>query len=445
MSPNRRPAKRTRKAAAFYLLFVIYSSLLPLDFHPYPLASAWYQFAMIEYVPLRPEYRADWIANIALYIPFAYLTCLTFGRKRGASRLLTSVSAVLACGIVAVAIEFLQQFFPPRTVSQNDIVAELLGAALGSASWLVGQPKLQHVWTRVRGGGMPAIKAALVFYLVAYVTVSLFPYDLLLSSEEFASKLAADQGPTAHRCTESSICVASLLAELLAVIPIGVLFGMLQRRTAIRTYGSAFCLGAVLGIVIESSKLVMFSGIAEASSVLTRAFGIVGGVLGYRCRYWIAGTRRYPVLVLSTAMFCYIIVVVWANGLFTSLWLGTRRATAAFAAIHWLPFYYHYYTTESAALANILMVTAVYAPIGTAFWLVYGEEARAPRRVGLYAAGICAALMAALIETGKLFFAVDASDPTNVLIATAAAVACYLMCLQLQRWAAQESLSQSEP
>jgi hypothetical protein len=38
---------------------------------------------------------------------------------------------------------------------------------------------------------LPAIRAALVVYVSAYVAFGLFPYDFFLSANEFAAKLAA--------------------------------------------------------------------------------------------------------------------------------------------------------------------------------------------------------------------------------------------------------------
>ena len=54
---------------------------------------------------------------------------------------------------LAVAIEFLQLFFAPRTVPLNDLLAELIGAFAGAVAWPVLEARL-HRWSHeVRAGG----------------------------------------------------------------------------------------------------------------------------------------------------------------------------------------------------------------------------------------------------------------------------------------------------
>ena len=116
-----------------YLLFVVYGSLVPLDFHYHPLNEAWAQFAHIPYLSLGVAERADWVANIVLYVPLAFFFCAWSGRR--SARWWSALSVFLVCATAAVAVEFTQIYFPPRTVSLNDIVAEVIGSIIGIAIW----------------------------------------------------------------------------------------------------------------------------------------------------------------------------------------------------------------------------------------------------------------------------------------------------------------------
>jgi len=55
-----------------------------------------------------------------------------------------------------LGIEFTKQFFPPRTVSVNDLVAEAIGGAIGLLWWWRGQQTLRWLsgirWIRLRKG-----------------------------------------------------------------------------------------------------------------------------------------------------------------------------------------------------------------------------------------------------------------------------------------------------
>ena len=59
-------------ATLAYAVFVVYGSLVPLDFHYRPLAAAWDAFLQTPYLHLDVGSRADWVANILLYIPLGF-------------------------------------------------------------------------------------------------------------------------------------------------------------------------------------------------------------------------------------------------------------------------------------------------------------------------------------------------------------------------------------
>jgi len=99
-------------AALFYLLFVVYGSLVPLDFKAIPFNEALNQFKNIRYLNLGMGSRADWVANILLYIPLAFLWSATLGGGRHPLiRVIVSLIVFCSCLSVAVLIEFPRFFF----------------------------------------------------------------------------------------------------------------------------------------------------------------------------------------------------------------------------------------------------------------------------------------------------------------------------------------------
>src|ERR1700741_2216242 len=112
-------------AASLYFVFVVYGSLVPLKPVPIPFDEAWYRFQHIQTLRLGILSRADWVANLLLMIPLAFLWLAALGRGRGvAPRGALSAVVWSACVALALAIEFTQLYFPQRTVSVNDLVAE---------------------------------------------------------------------------------------------------------------------------------------------------------------------------------------------------------------------------------------------------------------------------------------------------------------------------------
>ena len=60
-------------AALAYTAFVIYGSLVPLDFHALPWDEAVARFGAIPFLKLGIGSRADWVANLLLFIPLTFL------------------------------------------------------------------------------------------------------------------------------------------------------------------------------------------------------------------------------------------------------------------------------------------------------------------------------------------------------------------------------------
>src|SRR5207244_8256711 len=104
---------------------VIYGSLVPLQYQPLELAEALQRFRNVPMLQLNIESRADWVANILLFMPIGFLWLGACGvdRRRWHS-LPLAVIVVPTCAALSVALEFTQLWFPNRTVSQNDIIAE---------------------------------------------------------------------------------------------------------------------------------------------------------------------------------------------------------------------------------------------------------------------------------------------------------------------------------
>ncbi len=67
------PRSLLRLAALVYTAFVIYGSLVPLEFRALPWDEAVARFAAIPWLRLGIGSRADWVANLLLFIPLTFL------------------------------------------------------------------------------------------------------------------------------------------------------------------------------------------------------------------------------------------------------------------------------------------------------------------------------------------------------------------------------------
>ncbi len=169
--------------AVGYLLLIVYGSLLPFHLTDIPFSAALANFRHIPLLELGVESRADLVANLLLYIPFGLLLCGSIAGGNPGPMLLATAALVslLSAATVALGIEFTQQFFAPRTVSLNDIFAELAGSTMGIILWPVTGIRLVHLIRSIFRGGANARNAVLIAYAVGFAVLSVFPYDFLLS------------------------------------------------------------------------------------------------------------------------------------------------------------------------------------------------------------------------------------------------------------------------
>lgn len=429
----------TRKfaiAALTFAAFVVYGSLVPLDFHYRPLTEAWGVFRHTPYLQLGIGSRADWVANILLYLPLGFfgmgwLTAID--RSHVAAK---GAFVLIVCMLIAVGIEFTQLFFPPRTVSLNDIIAESIGSVLGIAIWLHAGSRLSALWDKVQRGGRDGTHALIALYVIAYLALSLFPFDFLVSATEIAEKLGNPDRIALFvtaSCGGIFSCSGKLLSEVLIAAPLGVFLGIVARGASLYSLRRAFGWGILLGAVIEGLQTFLASGTGQGASILTRGVGMALGLVVYQIfrREWLFRFRSEIKIVVLFVLPLYLVLLLAINGFFTSALENHWAASAKLQETHFLPFYYHYFTTETHAVYSLLINLGVYAPIGFVIW-IYGDDQAGRNK--LWLAALVAATAAFGIETMKLFLVDRKPDPTNILIAGAAAALTYFAATRLTQW-----------
>lgn len=394
-----------------YLFFVVYGSLVPLVFKPIPIEQAWVSFQHIPMLVLGAESRADWIANGVLYVPVGFLTAHLLIQKFSiAWRLPIFFLGGIFSFVLAFGVEFTQLFFPPRTVSLNDLLAECVGSVIGLilaarySNWF--KILLHAVFSNPRRLALRLVEA----YLAAYVAFSLFPYDLLLSGAELEQKLEGDNWDwlLAGDAQGKILIALKLISEIVLTLPFGLFLGYRAARQS-TSLKQAVWSGILLGCFIEIAQLFIVTGISQGLSVLTRVAGVCCGVLLWNRRAnWspervMALAQRYGLPLVAI----YLMFLLLVNGWFSHEWGDTDYAVSQLSEVHFLPFYYHYFTTEAKALYSVASVCLMYLPIGLLTW----SRQDSPSHAFVYAL-----LVAGFVETGKLFLQGMHPDPTNIML-----------------------------
>ena len=432
-----------------YLLFIVYGSLLPFEPNALAFEASWSNFQRIPLLQLGVGNRADLVANLLLYVPFGFLTCawLVGNSRRPLVLAIGFGLALMFATVLALAVEFTQQFFAPRTVSLNDIYAELTGAVLGIVLWPVFGRRFMQLGRTIFQGGANARYAALVAYALAFLAMILFPYDFLLSYDEWQVKLASDNMGWLFAQSCGHACILKLIPEALAVAPIGMLGILVFTPTRRASLLLAAILGMLLGIVIEGVQLTIASGISQGASIGSRAVGVMLGV-------WLMQTvrgvdwrwaRQIARGLLVVGMVPYLIALAWLNNWFSADWLGLSDGLTHLTTVRFTPLYYHYYTSETVALVSLLFQAGLYMPWGVALWVWRWAGRSSKPEAGFGWLVLAVAMLASLIEAGKLFIPGQHPDPTNVLIAAVAAAGTYRLLHLLFTTTPSPSIVRAQP
>lgn len=409
--------------------FVLYGSLVPLELKSLSLSQALSQFAAIPYFSIGARGRADLIANLLLYIPLTFLLCIRIAAQRPRPWA-AAISVFAGCVAFAIAIEFTQLWFPPRTVSLNDLLAETIGSALGVLISLTFGRRLLGAAASIMQGGRPGLRAAFAIYCFVYLAYVLLPFDFVVSTSEMVRKFNKDAIALllAPSCGGLIRCSANLVLEIASLVPAGIFLTVLLAWTGGRRPGfpTAVLVGIITGLMIEGLQIFIVSGITQGMSVLTRAVGVSLGMGLVR----MSSMARLTALLPLARLLVLLGFAAYAMVLSILSWRGDWQIDGAFhrlATVNWLPFYYHYFTTEQGALISMLRNAVLYAPLGPAVWLwrfagTGGQRARLPGAGKIFWFG---ALLATLMEASRLFHPNTHADPTNVVIGAVSAWSAY--------------------
>ena len=423
-----------------WLFFCVYGSLVPLAFQFVPPDIAWQRFTQAPMLQLGAGSRADWIANGLLYVPLGLLGTLVIagsGRRPG---LTAALASALLAMVVALVVEYLQVYFPPRTVSRNDLIAEAIGAGSGALLAWQGASAGRHWAQRLRASGAQRWAALGSLYLISLLLLALFPFDLLISEPEWAAKLkSGNLGlllATGDDERPAAVIAGKIAVELLAMVPVGL---WLAHRQVGCSVPRALAFGAAAGLVIELIQLSLASGVSQGISVVTRALGTALGawMLPHLQRRTLAAWQSALRPMLPVLVVAHLPLLALAYG-----WSGLPEASLADAqarwdALHWLPLHYHYFTTETVAVRSVLVALLAYAPFGVYAWA---------RQTRPGTAAMWAALAAACIESGRLVLPGTRPDPSNLWIAAAAAYLVHRLLLAMQQPAGNPGMTvQSRP
>jgi VanZ family protein len=437
-------------AALGFIAVVIYGSLVPLHYEPRSWTDAVERFRQIPYLEIGTGHRADWVSNILLFIPLTYLWTgvLTLGLRSRPLTWLFAGMVIVVAAAGSVALEFTQIWFPPRTVSQNDIIAETIGAVAGALLWL-GTGRATAEWLgryNRRAQARRQTDWLLEAYFVGFLIYAVLPLDLTINSGELVAKFREGR-ITIVPFADFSLSLQDIygvVRDVVVFIPIGMLLSMWRTTAArpVRSIGMTIFLGAIVAAAVESAQLLVLSRFASSTDVIVSTLGAaIGSAItlrwyqsrlpGVKAETSSASLRRTLGWLAVVAAYVLVLVVVFCAPFDVS---GTREEWRARWEHFWaVPFANLYYNTEYNAVSDVLRKLLMFGGLG-ALSAITVRTINAPRAVQWLLLAVALAGAAGVstgIELAQVFMPPHVSDITDVLIATVSATLGMIVAL---RW-----------
>jgi VanZ family protein len=423
-------------------VLAVYGSLLPFRYKSMPWADAVTAFRQITlFDPSNLEARGDWVISTGLFaaLSFLLLAALSVDRPRRVGLLAAPFIATVGVAL-SVSIEFIQLFFPPRTVSLNDILVESIGGIAGVLIWLVGGQRITG-WLR-RLGKVTTVSGfaarLLPGYLVALLVVQLMPFDFVVGYNELAVKYTEGKIrliPWSSAQLAGWDAVGKGALNLTCFLPVGFLQALARRR-GVASVSQPILPWAALAtpLLVELLQLFVYSRACDVADILT---GMVGVYAGWRLgKIFRRADRARPtaiaprdlyrgalVSLLFLTWFAMVVYLFWRPFDFTTdpAQFATDRHSFhlyGFRRLDLAPFADYYWGSKYNALDQFVRKALSFMPLGVLMALSIRDLYRRRAIAGML---LVAFAIAIFLEAGRYFLPSHSPSSTDVLIACAGA------------------------
>ena len=405
--------------AAFMLIYI---NLVPFDYHPVPFGEAVERFRHLPWLGIIESDRSRWFSNVLQFTPFGFFACGALGRR---SRIFGAFAAGVLGASLATGLEFAQIWVPERTVALDDVIAEVVGTALGVVAWLAGGKRLIQTIRTAISAGPNSLLAAFYIYLGIYTFVFLYPFDLVVTPEEIGARLADTNVIIWPKLSGLSwYSIAYVVLKIALMIPAGAAVNLVWRRGPVSAVAAAISFAWLIEIVHLFEK-------SAAANPLNIATAAVGAAIGHRLIGPLRRTRHVDRAIRTAAwaaipfyLTALMVARNWRFGL-----ANANDVAEIVRSLHWIPLYYHYFAPSNEnAFWSIVSIGASFAPVGVLLWGISLKPGVTSSRMPLTVTAVLAAALCGAAEAGRLLTAGFRPDPTNILIAAAAAVFAQRIC-----------------
>lgn len=411
---------------AFGLLSVvllIYASLLPLNYRPLDWTQTIQRWKSIPWLQLGVYNRSDWIANGLVVMPSGFLLTGALRHRRGDRTWIDwlidfGVSALVLVFLVALilVIEFTQVWFPPRTVSRNDILAGWIGALAGILSWHIAGMWLIGMLDRFvsRSTVDERLKICVGITCLASIIHTFYPFDIILNWGDLKEKIAMERIDWIpdFRSIFDFWSWKGVFNESIKAAFWGGWIGL--ERKPNRPFLKLF----FIVLLLELGQIPIYSRHFSLSQIIFGIFAGVAGLLVTRSRKrWGARLWRPRFWIVVSMFWAALLFIAFTQG-YDRVITDSREISERFRGFFSPPFSRYYYTSEYRAASSILAKTLLFGSLGVMLGMIGVTSDHDRGKLFNSIAWASVILLALAIEATQIFLPPAYSDSTDLLIAT---------------------------
>lgn len=413
------------------LIFLLYGSLVPLDYEYKSLNEAWTVFKALPFKGLHVSSRADLGANFLLMVPIGFFGMgFLWPSGRRIWAIFLAITVWIICFGFSCVIEFAQNFFRGRTPSFSDILMQAIGSSAGIIAWWLWGRKLwtRYFQTAFSAMSMNIAEKFLWVYLIALFGYNVVPFGLTINPIVIYQKFKAGRIiliPFGFGYSNFIEFVYAIATDVAIWIPAGFLWVLSGKKRPLK----AWLWTVTAGIVVEVSQIFIVSRIFDITDILTGALG--GGIGVLLClkmplssevspRPHVQTDSLYKQTWVGFGLFC-----VWCLIVALVFWfpyevqIERKFIGNQLDRFFQVPFYVYYQSSELQAITAVFQKTLFFAPLG----VFLAIAARPFSKTGvnsllaLIALSFCIGAGLA-IELGQVIMPNKIPDSTDLLLET---------------------------
>ena len=427
--------------ACAWTIFAVYGSLVPLRYRHVELSVAIEQFRNLPPLWVGMGTRADWVANILLFVPLTFFWMGAICCDRGrVIRWFAGPLLALVASVAAVALEFTQIWFAGRTVGRNDIVAETIGGLAGVALWLWMGERLVASARAFMIDRQPrsTLQRLLAAYVIGLAVYSVIPLDLTISLTDLYDKYRRGLVllvPFGYQDDAPMTVVYQFFADIVTFMPIGAWIVLARSvRAGVRSpFVEGLVLGGVISVAIEFAQLLVISRFTDTTDILLGSVGAGTGawlmtrIDGVPARETTRPSGRADLreaamwLAALAGYSLFLVIGFW----YPFEWTDNRALIhARDEGFFRVPLLALYQGSEFNAIKQFLVRLLLFAPLGVITGRVAALVPQTLARAAMTLVGLgYAAALATGLEAAQIFMPSKIADSTEVVICFAGAVA----------------------